>query len=72
MRCCLLQYTSRAAQLYRQQLERDVKKGIAAAQEVREVEASAAAGNAQQLTAQAVASTPSIGSEVSSIPLRCR
>ena len=31
--CCLLQYTSRAAQLYRQLLERDVAKTIAASKD---------------------------------------
>ena len=42
-----MQYTSRGAQLYRQLLERDVAKGIAAAKESKEVEV----GVTQQLAA---------------------
>ena len=50
-----MQYTSRAAQLYRQLLERDVAKGIAAAKEVKEVEGQ---------VAQQIAATPAIASAV--------
>ena len=50
------QYTSRAAQLYRQLLEREVAKGIAAAKQSEEVEAQAA---------QQIALTPAIAEEVS-------